>query len=232
MSAAYDAILERKLGRKLNKANAIDATTSVNINAKGLSLKNSFIELKSTDVFAEGVVDDAFNAASERLDDILENIVMGQRFFDKKTETTKFAKKGRVKIPGEVRGLRNKAGQFISGLQLSVILNSTLDNYISQLMGHDGRLERQSGRLSNSAQVTGIRFQDNVANQRENKVSIFFNYMIAPYSVFEEGGRQHKPGRSPSILIKEALHLALRNALSKTSFNNNVFANIYKGRRF
>jgi hypothetical protein len=232
MSTSFDSILERKLGRKLDKNNAADATASVNVNAKGVSLQGTFIELKSTEVLEPEAIADIYSAASQRLDDILEGIVMGQRWFDKDgSKTIKYEKKTKVQVPTKVAGLRDKSGQYLSGMQLAVILNTTLEKYVKQLMNSGGRLKNQSGRLANSAQVTGIDYVKKMKTQRKARVSIFFNYMVAPYSVFEPGskGSLGSKSRSPSRLIKTALHLALKDALSKTSFKNNMFNHIYKG---
>lgn len=229
-SDTFDHILEKKAGklRKDTKEKTRAADIFVKLNRKGAKLVGAF-EARSTEAFGEGVDQTVLEAASERLDNIINDWTLGQAFFD--TEV-KYSTKTKVKVPTKVPGLTDKRRRSISGLTLSSILNLTLSSYIQMLMGKGNRLVNRTGRLAHSAQVTGIRFQEKVERQRKNRVSVFFNYMIAPYATFEPSGKQHKPGRSPSKLIKEALTLALKRALSKQSFKNHIFESEYKGRRF
>ena len=231
MSDYFDKVLEAKLGRKLDKQNLSDAEASSRVNVKGLSLTATF-QARSSDVFEEGAVVSAVEAAEQRVTELLGGVVLGQVFFDKETLSVSQMRKSKIKVPGRVYGLSDKRGKLMSGPQLVTILNLTLDSYIEKLMGTGNRLNWKTGRLSNSAQVSGIKFRERVGREQKNRVSVFFHYMIAPYSVFEEGGRQHKPGRDPSKLIQEALKLAMRAVLSDTSYKYNIFDRSYEGEPF
>lgn len=226
-SGVYKAILERKLGRQI-KDNTRDADLLSSIERKGELLKGSII-LRSDDPMDPSVADAAFEAASERVDQLLDDITIGQGIFDKESKTVKYKSRGKVDVPSTIYGLTDKRGRILSGLALARILNITLANYIKELMGTKGRLRYQTGRLANSANVNGLELTDKIANQRKNRVSIYFSYLIAPYSVFEPGHRMHKPGRSPSRLIKDALKQALQDTLSARSFANHIFNTEYRG---
>jgi hypothetical protein len=231
-SGGYIAILEKKLGRKV-KENTQSADVAVAIKAKGLALEATFdVAARGTGGLGDKESDTIFKAASARIDEVLEDIIMGQTFFDKINKKVSITSKGKVKIPDKVRGLTDKRNRAMSGLSLSRILNLTLSRHIENLMGTGNRLVHRTGRLANSAQVQGLRFKEKVDRQRKNRVSVFFNYMIAPYAVFEPSGKQHKPGRSPSKLIREALNSAMRETLSKQSFKNNTFDYMYDGSKF
>jgi len=231
-SSTYISILEKKLGRKV-KENTQSADVAVAIKAKGLALEATFdVKARGMGGLGDKEANTIFEAASTRIDEVLEDIIMGQTFFDDDSKKVSITSKGKIDIPDKVRGLTDKRNRAMSGLSLSRILNLTLTKHIQQLMGSGNRLNNVTGRLANSAQVQGIRFQEKANRQIKNRVSIFFNYMIAPYAVFEPTGKQHKPGRSPSKLIREALNNAMREVLSKQSFKNNKFDYMYKGRDF
>ena len=228
-SPGYIAILEKKLGRNV-KERTQSADVAVAITGKGLSLEGTFdVKARGTGALGDKEVDSVFEAASTRIDEILEDIIIGQTYFDKELKITN---KGKVNIPSTVQGLTDKRNRAMSGLSLSRILNLTLAKHIQQLMGSGNKLENRTGRLANSAQVTGLRFQEKVERQRKGRVSVFFNYMIAPYATFEPGMAQSKPGRSPSKLIQEALRASMKEILSEQSFKNNMFDYTYKGKRF
>lgn len=221
--STFAEIIERKLGAKVKDKRTAISDIAVHAEAKGLKLKATFNwELRNEEEGnLAGFEQDAFDAASRRVEELLDGIIF-QDVFDSDRKIV-VRNKGRVKVPDTAIGLRDNKGRIISGLQLSRILNLTLTMYVQQLMGTQGRLVNRTGRLANSAQVNRLAFRKAEGAERKNRVSIFFQYMIAPYRVFEPGHVMHKPGRSPVTLIKAALMNALKAALNPTSFKTTIF---------
>lgn len=120
--------------------------------------------------------------------------------------------KSKIKL-GALHPLRDSRGRFISVFNLARLLNVVLYKYVKALMGTGGKLVYRTGRLANSAEITEISPVD------DDRVSgsIYFTYMLAPYSTFELGGKQGSSLRAPSTLIDEAIEDALRDLLSPES---------------
>lgn len=120
--------------------------------------------------------------------------------------------KSKIKL-GALHPLRDSRGRFISVFNLARLLNVVLYKYVKALMGTGGKLVYRTGRLANSAEITEISPVD------DDRISgsIYFTYMLAPYSTFEPGGKQGSSLRAPSTLIDEAIEDALRDLLSPES---------------
>lgn len=221
--STFAEILERKLGRKISKDKTVTADVLAGIEAKGLALKGTF-EVKgrlNEEIDLSGFISDAEGAAAARVDLLLDGMLT-QDLWDP-DRRTKYRVSSSIQVPDKVSGLRDSKGRFISGLQLSRVLNLVLHDEVERLMGTGNRLEYKTGRLANSAQVTKIGYDSASGDQRKSRVSIFFQYMLAPYEVFEQGHAMHKQGRSPTILIKTAIMNALKKALSPSSFKKAIF---------
>ena len=229
MSSTFEAILERKLGRKVARKGTQRADLLVAMKSKGLEL-NIAMQARGADVFTEDTVEDINESMNQRLEDIINDTLIGFSFFEESSSRVSFTNKGKVDVPKAVYGLLDKRRRPISALSLARLLNLILVKHVKELMGNGRRLNNVTGRLANSFQVTGIDQVQRLAQQRKNRVSVFFTYQLAPYATFETGGKQHLPGRQPSKLGKEALRSALREALHADSFDNNIFETVFEGR--
>lgn len=220
-SKSFEAILSRKLGKNMKGRNIPVHLNSV-IRAKGLDLQATFKVRASDLVPPELLVEQSFEAASRRIDDILEDQfsldALDSRFF---TRTVRSSKAGEVTIKSQVFGLRDTKGRIMSGMSLSRLLNLVLFRYVKNLMVGE-RLINRTGRFAHSAMVTGMVGADTLENQ--SSVSIFFTYMVAPYSIFESTEPWARGGsRDPRTLISLAIQEALKDILNPESYKSNLF---------
>lgn len=128
--------------------------------------------------------------------------------YDKRT-------KKKLKAPGEsIKGLRRSTGQFIKPATLQSLLNITLYKYVQGMMGSP-RLNNRTGRLAHSGVVTEISSK----SKKNDRISLYFRYMTAPYSVFEPGSGNPRASeaRSPQELFRDALNNALTDILNPAS---------------
>jgi hypothetical protein len=208
----FESILEAALGKSENK---VPASTHLDVTSKGTSLSGTIEIRMEKEVSPDEIVGQAVAAASRRIDDIIAGIisqdVLSGEFF---TSTIRTRKVGEVEIPTKLAGLQGANGKFMSAINLSRILNLTLFQQVKGLMEKPALVYR-TGRFAQSAHINGI-----VANtdQVKSRGSIYFSYMLFPYSVFAG-----HPDRDPASLIREAISIALRKALSPSSFKRSNF---------
>ena len=180
---------------------------------KFMSLKGMF-ELRAQEGLLEEDIDSFEDAAARYVDLILMDAA--DEDVEKLANQTTFRsnKKSKTKT-GSFGLLRDKRNRPISTLNLQRLLNLVLVTYTKRLMGSGDRLVNRTGRLANSGVVTEIR-----EKPESRSVSFFFTYMLYPYQVFEPGRRLGSPpDRSPKLLFKDAINLALDSLLHPTSLN-------------
>ena len=195
----------------------VPAEVRVDLAAKGTSLQGTLEVRMSEEVDVEDIEQQAFNAAVRRIEDILDN-QMSQDILDGAffTATKRTKKTGKIKVPTKGT-LTDSRGRFISQIQLSRVLNTNLFEEVKKQMGAPALVYR-TGRFAHSAAVTGLNIVPGGRGNITRTASVHFTYMLAPYQVFEKS-----KARDPRNTIKAALLEALRNALSKTSFERTEF---------
>lgn len=204
MSDAFLAILSKKLGKDIKEGSQL-AEVAYSLEGKALALKG-MMTLRASEFLSETDISAAEESANIALDNTLEDLanIKIENLVDK---VIKSRSKGKFKLksPGL---LRDSTGKVISALNLSLLLNAVLYKYVQALMGSAGRLNNRTGRLAHSGEIT------NIAQVGNSKVSFMFRYQVAPYSVFEPGGRQGSINRSPKALFTDAIKAALKELLS------------------
>lgn len=209
-SAIYEEILAKALqqnpGVKRVKGDLLLKTA---MEQKAMDLTNT-IALRRADgaEISENDLKAAEDSAEQYVDALIDDMV--RMDLDSLIKYNK-RKSSRTKAPGEpVRSLRRRTGQFIKAADLQSLLNVVLYRYAQQFMGSP-RLNNRTGRLAHSGVVTSI------VNADKPKVSLYFRYMTAPYSVFEPGGKMGSNVRSPKNLFKDAIDAALSDILNPAS---------------
>lgn len=208
MAVTFKDLLQKELRGRV-KEGSQDAQILTAIKNKKAGLEG-VINLRGEDFLNEETIISAESAADDLLDSLVEDMLDGivEEGTKRRGANGRFAK-AKVKVP-KITGLRTKRGSFISALNLTRLLQLTLQRYIKQLMGTDGRLNYVTGRLAASANITELTESNGVG-------SLYFSYMVYPYATFEKGGKQYKPKRPPSELIDDAINLALNEILNKES---------------
>jgi hypothetical protein len=135
-------------------------------------------------------------AASDRVDAILDSKQFESGKLFKYSKLTK----GKA---DKYAALRLKGGAFIENKKLLTLLNVVLYKYVKELMGKEGRLKYQTGRLAHSFQASRI-------TSTNTRISLYFRYMMTPYAVFE---RNSSPNRDPRDLARAAIKNALAHIL-------------------
>lgn len=205
-------IVAKQLGAKFNrKAGTQSADLIEQAEFKFLELKG-MLEFRAKEGLLEEDIEDFEEAASKYVELILMDAANEDVEKLANQQTFRTNKKSKTTVR-KTNLLKDRRGKPISPLNLQRLLNLTLVGYTKSLMGSDGRLANQSGRLANSGVVTEVR-----ETPASNSVSFFFTYMLYPYQVFEPGRRLGSPTtRSPKELFKTAINLALNDLLHETS---------------
>lgn len=200
--STFKQLIEKELAGKI-KNNSQEAMLLIAVRGKKELLQGT-IELRGNEAFDEETLASLDYAADELAEQIIDEML-------EDGDPKRASLRERIKV-GSVSGLRTKGGQFIAALKLRSLLNIVLQKYIKERMGQAGRLNYQTGRLANSAEVESL-----ADVPGSDKVSLMFSYMTYPYATFEEGGRQHAAGREPSDLIDIAIQDALEDILNNSS---------------
>lgn len=99
--------------------------------------------------------------------------------------------------------LRDSKGHFSSLTTLMRLLNTNLHDQIQKNMGtgqSTNVLNYRTGRFAHSAQVQRLTWN------RQDLITVFYNYMTYPYATFSAGGRQQYPrSRDPKLLISKSI---------------------------
>jgi len=212
MSIGFDAILQRVLGRIPKKASQ-KAIWEQALEGKRTDLKG-VIEARSESPMDTQTIQGIETYVDLQVESIMEGI-LAQDVWDKDSKT-KIRNTGKLDVPA-VYGLTDRSGTPISALNLTRLLNLTLNTYVQRLMGTEGRLVNRTGRFSNSVQINSLKFSSALAENRS--VSVYFHYMVAPYSVFGQGGQMYSVKRDPSRLISQAIRNAFKETLSEESYS-------------
>ena len=215
-SDVFSNILLKKAGQKNSRGSLVSADIETNIVSKGLALQATFKAILKDEVPEDQLVAIALEAASERVDNLLEDF-LDEDFLDqtKYGRTRKHkGEKRKVKYPAQVFGLRHVKGHNISGLQLTRMLNSILYDYIQKNMGDGQNLNNITGRFAHSAHITEVSSIGKTLDTQAGNTSLFFSYMVRPYSVFETNDTFSNGGaRSPNKLIKSSIRDAIMKGL-------------------
>jgi len=210
----FKTILEQALVNVQGIKLAADVQTD--LTQKGGSLFGSFkVRMEKEGELAEGVEKAAFDAAVLRLEGLLDAKLLedplGNKFF---SGNKKIKKATKSKVPVKPFGLRDRGGRMLSEQSLVRILNVRLFEQIKERMDAPALVFR-TGRFASSAKVSSFTLSD---NRNPATASVFFNYMLYPYQVFEK-----HPTRDPRIIIKNALLATLENSLNDASFQQTIF---------
>ena len=166
--------------------------------------------------------------------DALDRALKNKTRFNKPRRTVKAKSK---KAPIKVKGSRAKDKKpTVNFLQLErveevttdltniqSIINEHLPEYLQKNMGK-GRatevLNWRTGRFGNSAELVNL---EKKKGSRSYILQGMITYLRNPYDVFRPGGRLHKEGRDPKLLIDKSIRQILKEkALSKLSFRSGL----------
>lgn len=184
-----------------------------------IAMRGDFDEKTLTDQDIDKIMDLAIDAIYAELDGIQVSVADGTKLTSKRG----YKKHGKVKGVGGSQGIRDRKGRFLGGLKLANLLNILIKQEAADIMKnrtHGNTLNFRTGRLANSGRITSL---------NTNTGSIYFQYQMAPYSVFEKGGKKHKPGRDPRNIFGNAIAEALSKLLSQKDIKSGIFK-IYHGR--
>ena len=116
-------------------------------------------------------------------------------------------------------GIQTTSGKYTSAVNLRSLLQILTTKYILEDMTRSNApLKYRTGRFANT-----VKLKDPVLSPKATQVSIFYTYMLRPYSVFDP--RFNNPrashGRNPQRIIGEAIDKAARD-LIHAKYNVNV----------
>lgn len=205
-------IVKAALGDKFREESYHTAQLVSKIEQRGLNIKGVF-DLRGED-FIEDLV--GFETSIENAIEIdIQNLLNIEILKVPESKSTKSSKsKHRIRSS---YGLRDKKGLFISPINLTRLINLSLDMYAKRLMGRTGRLRNRTGRLANSGRILSVE------SSNRNSFKFVYDYMRSPYETFEPYGKMGTEQRSPAKLFKDAINLALKDLLSKTTVINKTF---------
>lgn len=108
-------------------------------------------------------------------------------------------------------GIQTTSGKFTSASMLRNLLQILTTKYILEDMARaNAPLKYRTGRFANS-----VKLKDPVLTPKATQVSLFYTYMLRPYSVFDPrfGNVRATPGRNPQRIIGEAVDKAARDLI-------------------
>lgn len=199
MSTTFQQLLQQELRGEIKK-NSQKAQLLTAIKQKK-GLLDYTVSVRTEESMSEDTLDAIEKSADERINTIINDMLDG---------TLKDGKNSSTAQVGKISGLRTKRGTIISALNLRNLLQISLQEHISTVMGTEGHLNYRTGRLANSATITGL-------EEKDGQPSVFFSYMLYPYATYEPGNAREHIGRPPSELIDTAIDIALGQILHKDS---------------
>lgn len=116
-------------------------------------------------------------------------------------------------------GIQTTSGKYISVTNLRSLLQILTTKYILEDMTRSNApLKYRTGRFANT-----VKLKDPVLSPKATQVSIFYTYMLKPYSVFDPrfNNPRASQGRNPQRIIGEAIDKAARD-LIHAKYNVNV----------
>lgn len=136
--------------------------------------------------------------------------------------------------PDVSAGIQLTTGRYASKSDLRFMLTNLMQEYMLQEMtspsagsGRNTPLRNRTGRFVSSANVSKVRLE-NIPSRRtkKQKLSLYFNYMIAPYSVFDPTVSSYNnlssAARNPRRILGEALAKAARDLIRQKAYNIEV----------
>ena len=108
-------------------------------------------------------------------------------------------------------GIQTTSGKYSSATNLRNLLQILTTKYVLEDMGRgNAPLKYRTGRFANSVVV-----KNPVLSPKATQVSLFYTYMLKPYSVFDPrfGNTRASHGRNPQRIIGEALDKAARDLI-------------------
>ena len=128
------------------------------------------------------------------------------------------SEKGRFKVlygdavESATKGIvQSNKGKLVSQINLKTLLERLTRYYVTQDMTRgNANLKYRTGRFAHSVQITGTS-----VHKSGNKLSIFYNYMIRPYQVFDPrfGNKMSSNDRNPQRIIGQAVAKAARDIM-------------------
>lgn len=130
-------------------------------------------------------------------------------------------------------GIQTARGKLISQKNLQFLLNLLMKEYMLKEMtspragtGRNSPLRNRTGRFVTSAEVTNVRLSNLPSAGGKQKLSLYYNYMIYPYQVFDpaRSSRQDmaSQARNPVRIIGEALAKAARDLVREQAYRIEV----------
>lgn len=116
-------------------------------------------------------------------------------------------------------GIQTTSGKFASVSMLRNLLQILTTKYILEDMTRaSAPLKYRTGRFANT-----VKLKEPVLSPKATQVSLFYTYMLRPYSVFDPrfGNVRASPGRNPQRIIGEAIDKAARD-LIHARYNVNI----------
>lgn len=108
-------------------------------------------------------------------------------------------------------GIQTTSGKFTSATNLRSLLQILVKKYILEDMTRDSApLKYRTGRFANTVEL-----KNPALSPKATQVSLFYTYMLHPYSVFDPrfGNKLASRGRNPQRIIGEALEKAARDII-------------------
>lgn len=205
-------IVKNALGDKFKEGSYQTVQLVSGVKQRGLNIEGVF-ELRG-DQFIEDLV--GFETSIENAIEIDIQRLLGVEILKVPNTSSSKASRSKHKVRTSY-GLRDKKGRFISPINLTRLINLSLDTYAKRLMGRTGRLKNRTGRLANSGRILSVE------SGARNSFKFIYDYMRKPYETFEPYGKMGSDQRSPAKLFKDAINLALKDLLSRTTVINKTF---------
>ena len=108
-------------------------------------------------------------------------------------------------------GIQTTSGKFTNATNLRSLLQILVRKYILEDMTRaSAPLKYRTGRFANTVEL-----KNPALSPKATQVSLFYTYMIKPYSVFDPrfGNAKASPGRNPQRIIGEALEKAAKDII-------------------
>ncbi len=228
--ADLSPVLQRSLLRTIDKGeSSVPVNVTNQLTRIGLDLAGEIIiqasdggEMSLSDEEMDSIADDYFDKLFASVEDDSIDLLNPR---SGKSNRVKFKATGSA---GYAARYRDKQGRSISALNLVRLLNTAMDKYVKKAMSTvPGSLTYRTGRFSGSVVVEEIK-SNKPTQGTSGSTSLFFNYMVAPYSVFDPAiatnqVAQYPTSYDPRVVIRTAIDEALRDILHSSVFTTEVF---------
>lgn len=219
----FKGILEKEIVSKvdvlISKESSDISDYKLLLNGKGMDFELTSLVENSTEAEGRKIMNITVNGAISLL-----NAQMEEYDFFNPSEIKNLSYVLKSKVKTEKQGIqgniRLRSGRFANPMQLSHLINRSLEPLVRNHMGVRGSLVNRTGRLASSGFVSNI-----IANA-DNKKTIYFNYLKRPYSVFEPPNTYRglaSEARDPRRLFAKAITDALNKLLHRNEIVSNIF---------